>query len=164
MTRPEQIAIVKHMTAKELDKKIKKLEKDTKILQRIYFIKLRYAGKSVEESATFVGITKNNGYIWQERWNESGYDGLVPRYAGGKPSKLSDEQKARLKEMIDKRDDWTTDEVRRLIQSEFGAEYTLKQVRVILRKMGAKYGKPLQHDYRRPKDAEEILKKTTASR
>jgi putative transposase len=69
---------------------------------------------------------------------------------------LSGEQKARLKEMIDKRDDWTTDEVRKLIRSEFGVEYTLKQVRVILRRMGAKYGKPLQHDYRRPKDAEEI--------
>jgi putative transposase len=30
-----------------------------------------------------------------------------------------------------------------------------------LRKFGMKLAKPFQHDYRRPEDAEEILKKTS---
>ena len=164
MARPEQIAIVRHVTNEELDARIKKLEKDTKVLQRLYFVKHRYAGKSVEAASELVGITKNNGYIWQRRWNKKGYKGLIPRYAGGKPSKLDESQKTRLRELIAKRDDWTTKEVRDLIRDEFGVEYSLKQVRVILRKMGARYGKPFQRDHRRPDDAEEILKKNHGHR
>jgi putative transposase len=55
---------------------------------------------------------------------------------------------------------FTTEEVRELIQTKFDVEYTSKQVRIILRKMGLNYAKPFQHDYRRPADAEEQLKKT----
>ena len=78
---------------------------------RLYFIKHRYDGKSVEEASRLVGVAKPVGYQWQERWNESGYDGLIPLYAGGRPSKHSDEQKARLQSLLEEKDVWTTDEV-----------------------------------------------------
>jgi putative transposase len=42
-------------------------------------------------------------------------------------------------------------------------EYSSKQVRIIMRNMGLNYAKPFQHDYRRPADAEEQLKKTPGS-
>lgn len=48
MPRPEQIPLQKHMTNEELQKRIKTLETNTKVLQRLYFIKHRYEGKSVE--------------------------------------------------------------------------------------------------------------------
>jgi hypothetical protein len=38
MPRPEQIPIQKHITQEELQKRIKTLETNTKILQRLYFI------------------------------------------------------------------------------------------------------------------------------
>lgn len=132
------------------------------MLKRLYFVRYRYEGKSVEEAADLVGITKNNAYIWQERWNESGYEGLTPRFAGGKPSKLSDAQKEELKEEL-RHGSHTTEDVRKLIRDRFDVEYTPKQVRVILRKFGFRYSKPLQHDYRRPEDAKERLKKTPQS-
>ena len=50
-------------------------------------------------------------------------------------------------------------EVRTLIFNEFKVEYSLKQVRIILRKFGMKYAKPYPHDFRKPENAEEILKK-----
>ena len=43
----EQIPIQKHMTRDELESRIKTLEKDTKILKRLYFVKYRYDGESV---------------------------------------------------------------------------------------------------------------------
>jgi len=46
-----------------------------------------------------------------------------------------------------------------LILEEFGVEYTLKQVRVILRGFKMKFGKPYQHDVDRPEDAERPVKK-----
>lgn len=159
MPRPEQIPLQKHMTKEELRRRIKTLETNTKILQRLYFIKHRYDGKSVEEASRLVGVAKPVGYDWQERWNESGYDGLIPRYAGGRPSKLSDHQKEKLQLLLKDKDVWTTDEVRLLISNEFSVEYTLKQVRIIAKNFGMKYAKPFTLDYRKPPNAEQILKK-----
>ena len=56
--------VVKYLPAEELDEKIKKLEKDTRVLQRLYFIRRLYRGMSVEEAADLVGVTKATGYAW----------------------------------------------------------------------------------------------------
>jgi putative transposase len=77
-----------------------------------------------------------------ERWNEDGYEGLIPRFAGGRPSKLTDQEKTQLKEILKKRDNWTTKEIRNLICQRFEVEYSLKQVRIILRNRGLKFRKP----------------------
>jgi len=159
MSRPEEIHIKHHMSTDLLNKQIKTLENDAKILRRLYFIKYRYDGKMVSESAKLVGITKRVGYIWQDRWNENGYEGLIPKYAGGRPSKLTDAQKGQLVQLLKQNDTWTTEEVRDLIVKEFNVEYTNKQIRVILKNIGMKCAKPFPHDYRRPANAEEILKK-----
>ena len=113
----------------------------------------------MEESAKKIGISKPVAYIWQDRWNQDGYDGLKPKFAGGKPSKLSDIQKEQLREILKERDDWSTEAVRELVFKKFNVEYTPKQIRVILRNFGMKLAKPYPHDYRRPNDAEMILKK-----
>ena len=161
MARPESIIIVRHIPAEELNKRIKSLEKDVKVLKRLYFIKYRYEEVSVDESAKRVGISKPVAYIWQDRWNKEGYKGLIPKFAGGKPSKLSDSQKEQLKEMLKERDDWATEDVRKLVFQEFNVEYTPKQIRVILKGFGMNLAKPFPHDYRRPEDAEDRLKKTS---
>jgi putative transposase len=147
------------MPVEELDKRIKTLEVKTRVLKRLYFIKHRYNGKSVEEACDLVGVKKPVGYIWQDRWNEEGYKGLIPRFAGGRPSKLSKEQKDRLLQLLEQKDNWTSEEVRDLIHKEFNVEYTLKQIRIILKSYGMRCAKPYVRDYRRPDDAEDILKK-----
>lgn len=159
MVKTEMYPIKKWMSVDELDRRIKSLEKDVKVLKRLYFAKYRYLGDTVEVASRKVGVTKMIGYEWQRRWNKEGYTGLIPRYAGGRPSKLADNQKEELKSILKARDDWTTDEIRGLIKERYGVEYTLKQIRVILRKFGMKCGKPYPKDYRRPENAEEILKK-----
>jgi putative transposase len=163
MVKTEQIQIVKHMTVNDLTKQIKKLEKDTMVLQRLFFIKYRYEGKSVEEAAKLVGASKNTGYLWQERWNNDGYDGLSPQFAGGRPSYLSDEQKEKLKVLLKRKDNWTTKEVQELISKKFSVKYTLKQIRIILKNFGMNYAKPYHHDYRKPKNAKDILKKPSSN-
>ncbi len=158
MSRKEEIHIDKDLSQEELLKMIK-TEKDPKILRRLYFIKFRFEGDSIQEAAKKIGITKRIGYIWQGRWNEERYKGLIPRYAGGRPSKLTDQQKAELERMLRQKDAWTSREVRDLIIKEFGVTYTIKQVLEIAKKIGMKFAKPYQRDYRRPVYAEDILKK-----
>lgn len=159
MVKTEQIPIEHHLSTDELLKRIKSLEKDTRVLQRLYFVKHRYEGTSVAESAKLVGISKPVAYQWQERWNLDGYEGLIPRFAGGCPSKLSDEQKEELKEILHHRDDWSTKGVKELIFNKFNVTYTDKQILVILKKFGMHHAKPYSHDYRKPEDAEKRLKK-----
>jgi putative transposase len=159
MVKTEMYPIKKWMNIDKLDNRIKSLEKDVKVLKRLFFVRYRYSGDSVEMASSKVGVTKMVGYEWQRRWNKDGYTGLIPKYAGGRPSKLIDEQKEELKALLQHRDDWTTGEVRKLIKGKYGVEYTLKQIRVILKKFGMKCGKPYPRDYRRPDNAKEILKK-----
>ena len=161
MSRPEKIPINRSMGVEELNRRIKTVEKDVKILKRLYFIKFRYEGDSVEKASEKVGITKRIGYIWQDRWNDTGYNGIIPRYAGGRPSKLSQQQKNELEQLLKQKECWTTKDVKNLILGKFNIEYTLKQIYIILRDMGMNFGKTYPHDYRRPSNAEEILKKTS---
>lgn len=65
--------------------------------------------------------------------NSKGYEGLIPEFGGGKTSKLTEEQKEELKEVLKERDSWTTKEVQKLIEAEFGVFYSSWQVRRILK-------------------------------
>ena len=127
MSRPEKIPINRLMSVEEVNRKIKTVEKDVKILKRLYFIKFRYDGDSVEKAAEKVGVTKRIGYIWQDRWNDKGYDGIIPRYAGGRPSKLSQKQKNELEQLLKQKENWTTKDVKNLVSEKFDVEYTISK-------------------------------------
>ena len=104
-------------------------------------------------------MTKRIGYIWQERWNKEGYEGLIAKYGGRRTSKLTNKDKTDLKEILSKRDDWTTKEIKKLIKERFGADFSEKHVRSILKSLGLKFAKPYPKNYRRPLDAEKQFKK-----
>jgi len=58
---------------------------------------------SVEEATELMGVTKATGYEWLKRWNPKGYEGSIPEFGGGRPAKLTEEQKEKLKEMLKER-------------------------------------------------------------
>ncbi len=163
MGRRGSIEVKRHLTSMELRKLIKEEQKRGKVLQRLIFINDLYEGKSVPEAAKAVGVVKVIAYEWLKRWNESSYDGLIPRFAGGKPSKLTEDQKKELKALLEAKDLWYLNEITELIKTRFGVEYSERQVRRILKSFRMKHAKPYQVDYRKPKDAEEKLKKTRSN-
>jgi putative transposase len=63
----EQIEIQRHISAQELNEKIKDYSLQSKILKRLLFINLRYSGLLVPEASEKIGITAATGYHWQER-------------------------------------------------------------------------------------------------
>jgi len=158
MVKTEMYPIERKMADDDLNRLIKSLERSTKVLKRLLFVRYRYDGDSVEEAAGRIGITKMMGYIWQKRWNQDGYRGLIPRYARKGPSKMSGEQYADLKNIL-KGGQYTTAQVMDIIRYRFGVEYTMKQVWIILNKMGMRHAKPYHHDRRRPDHADSVLKK-----
>jgi putative transposase len=160
MARKEEIQIYKSVPIEKLEKRIKSIEKDVRVLKRLYFILYRYKGYSVNEATKMVGVTKMVGYYWQDAWNKNGFGGLIPNFGGGRPSKLTESEKEDLVKLLSKRNDWTTIEIQKLIKGKFGVDYNIKHVRKLLKKLGMHYSKPYQHDYRRPNNADEDLKKT----
>lgn len=162
MVGKERISIDQDISLDEINSLIKH-ENNSRVLKRLYFIKFRYLRDSVEEAAIKVGVTKKTGYYWQEDWNKGGYAALIPHFGGGRKSKLTDEQIKELKTILENKDYWTTREVLELIKEKYGVEYSQKQVGVILHNFNMYHSKPYVLDYRRPEDAEEILKKANRS-
>ncbi len=160
MGKHSSLIVERKASESEINRKIKEEKIRARIIPRLIFIKLLYGGRSVIEASRDVGVVKRVGYQWLERWNESGFDGLVPRFAGGKPSKLSKEQKKELKAILESKDLWYLRDVVDLIRTRFGVEYSERQVRRILKGFNMKHAKPYQVDYRKPDDADEKLKKT----
>lgn len=152
--------VKRHLTSEKMRKLIKEEQKRGKVLQRLIFINDLYEGKSVPVAAKHVGVVKTIAYVWLSRWNESGYEGLIPRFAGGKPPKLSGDQKKELKVLLEAKDLWYLGDIVELIKTKFGVEYSERQVRRILKAFKMKHAKPYQVDYRKPDDADEKLKKT----
>lgn len=159
MSRRPEIKVVEHISGEELSRRIRGLEKDVRVLNRLHFIQYLYSGFSVEEACGKVGIVKAVGYEWVRRWNSEGLNGLVPRFGGGRPSKLSVDQKASLVYLLVQRDDWTLEEIRDLVRDNYGVEYNVSQVSRILHSLDMNCGKPYPRDYRMPANASEILKK-----
>lgn len=158
MGRKRSISVKKHLSMEEL-KQLLRDETDSRIKERLIFIRILYDGEKVEKAAREVGKVKATGYEWLHRWNEEGLEGLKPNFGGGRPPKLSYEKREELKEILEDRDDWTTREIRKLVKEKFGVEYSPSHLRRILKSLGMKCGKPYPSDYRRPENAEEILKK-----
>ena len=159
MTRPEKYHVEQSIPLEQLDWRIR-IEKNTKVQQKLYFIRFRYLGDSIEEATSRLGVTKRIGYYLQSKWNQEGYKGLLHKSGAGRSSKLNIEEMLKLKTILENKDFWTTEEVKDLIRNEFDIDYCLNSIRKLLRKIGMKHNIPYCLDYRRPKNAEEILKKT----
>ncbi len=65
--------------------------------------------------------------------------------------------------MLERKDYWTTREVLELVKEKYDVEYSQKQIGVILRSFSMHHSKPYTLDYRRPENAEDILKKVNRS-
>ena len=65
-----------------------------KVLNRLHFIKACYSGMSIKEAAELNGVSYSNAYVWFNRWNEEGPEGIIPKYAGGRPSYLTSDEKS----------------------------------------------------------------------
>jgi len=154
-----KILVEMHLSHGELERLIRR-EREKRLLERLIFIRDLYEGEGAEKAAGKMGRVKRTGYNWLKRWNARSLDGLKPDFTkAGRHPKLSAEERRELEEMLRKRSDWTTREVRNLIQEKFGVHYSLRNAMRILRSLGMKYCKPYPKDYRRPEDAEERLKK-----
>jgi putative transposase len=155
-----QKEIIKHLNNKKLNKCINKKEREVDVLRKLYVIRDIYQGKKPENICKNRGITLPTFHKWFDAWNEEGYEGLYPKYHnGGRPSKLSFEDKQKFNDILEKEDYLNQKKVTKIMKENFGVEYSLAHQSVILKELGFRYNKPYQMYSKRPEDAEEQLKK-----
>ena len=123
----------------------------------VFFIHLLYLDYNVETACNIMCIAVQSGYNWLALWNQRGYEGLSPNFAGGTPTKLTNEQTEQLKDSLKSKGNWLTQEVRSLIKKDFGITYSLRHISRTLRGLGMSYAKPYMLDYRKPDNAEGLL-------
>jgi putative transposase len=102
-----------------------------KIIKRVYFIRYRYLGFSVSQSAEKVGISRKTGYNWQKIWNNSSSktdnDLFKNSNFGGPKSKLSNDDLIILKNLST--DNMYAKDLKKSIKSEFDVNFSEKHVR-----------------------------------
>lgn len=153
-----------HTSVEELQNEIKKLEKDIKVLNKLYFINYIYHDVSITESCEKLGITRVAGHNWIKQWNNGGFNSLRRKTGSKGQSKLSSEQKSELKKIIIENEIYSSKAVLKLVKDRFNDEYSVRQIERILKDLKFGYGKPYIIYSKMPKDTEELLKKTQKSK
>jgi len=151
--------VKKHLSEEELDAAIDDAQKadETRLVRRLCLIKNLYAGDSITEAATRVGVTQPTASRWTERWNNHGVDGLRPDSGGGRPPKLTPKEQDQLCEVLEANQPLTTAHVQRLIEEGFNVSYSQRHVSRLLKKLGMKYAIPRPESPDRPDNADELL-------
>ena len=129
------------MPLKALNKKIRKIKKDIRVLNKLHFVRGCYHNDNIAEVAENQGIPISTAYRWIKEWNEGGYNGLKPNFGGGRESKLNYQQKLDLFTTLYNKDIVTTDIVLDTIKEKFDVVYSKKQAREIAKKMGFTFSK-----------------------
>lgn len=151
--------IKRHLETAEVDDAIDAAQSagDAYLVRRLAFVKNLYRGDSVTEAGERVGVSSATASRWARAWNESGIEGLEPSFAGGRPSKLSEAQRDRLKQVLEAHQPVTTTAVQRLIEEAFDVSYSKRHVSRLLREFGLNYSIPRPEHRARPDDAEDVL-------
>lgn len=125
--------------------------------------------KPPAEVAKLVGAPRQTVYRWLAVLREQGIDGLREMSKGGRPSLMTAEQVAELRELLLAgpiasgyvTDLWTLKRVRPLIEKRFGIRYSDVNVWRILGAMGFSSQKPEKRAIERNEDAVAHWKKRT---
>jgi transposase len=133
---------VDHHPGQELLSMVR-LKRFVRIRHRLRCVALAMEGRTAPEIAVMVGLSRRTVQAWVRRYNEEGVDGLQSRPLPGQPTKLKRADEA---SFIARIDAGPTDadavctlrgeDIRRILEDEFGAKYSLNGVYDLLHRLG----------------------------
>ncbi|MCL2116323.1 MAG: helix-turn-helix domain-containing protein [Methanobrevibacter sp.] len=162
MINQYDIEIADHLKMKDLDEILSEYIVYYRIYQRVLFLRMLRQNFSIKDATHLLNVTERTGKNWLKKYNELGFDGLIPNFGGGRPSLLKNDQLEEIKEIVGNKDaNYTIKDVRKLIFDKYGIKYSYKQAWVICReKLKLNYGKPSPESPDRSPTRKEDLKKT----
>jgi transposase len=129
--------------------------------RRLRAWELKQAGWKQRDIARALGVTEGAVSQWCTRAEEEGVEGLYRRPAPGAKPRLSEEEKARLLELLARGAEafgfrgsiWTLERVAEVIRREFGVSYHPSHIGRILRACGWSRQKPIRRATQRDEAA-----------
>jgi transposase len=122
---------------------------DAKMVRRITALLNISRGEKVSEIATTLGVAPSSVYDWLKRLMVEGIAGLKPCWKGGRPAKLTPNQRTQLADLIDAGPEaagfrsacWNSVMIQELILREFGKLYNVHYVSELLKNLGFSFQK-----------------------
>jgi len=110
--------IVRHLSEDDLNRLLTETD-DEKVSKRLIYVKRLYKDATLEDAADDVGISQSTGSRWARLWNNGGLGLLAPIFRGGRLQKLTDQQRARLLDLLEEDEPRKKQKVQHLINTEF---------------------------------------------
>lgn len=150
-------------------KKLYKCEKNVKGKLRLLAAIQRKKGKTLDEISVLLQKPKTTIHDWLKRLEKSGIEKLYDKKQSGRPKQLNKKQlsdlKNHLSESPQKQDlpfvIWTTKLVAYFIKIKYAIEYSVWQIRRIVKKLGFTFQKPRPEHYKANKKLQEDFKKNS---
>ena len=160
MSGKSKINVFNKMTKTALDEEISNYVAYHRYYQRLIAVKIVSEGNTITDAANILGKSYQTVHRWIKTCESEGLEGLKPSFGGGRPSKLTYEQLVELDKTIEKTPNMSMKDVYFEIKNKYGIDYSMKQIGVIVKKLGYNYSKAYPLFTKSPKDAKEQLKKT----
>jgi len=158
-----ELKIIRHLSVESLNEEIRELEQVCKTVNRLHLIRQVYRTNDIVESCEILDIPLRTGHDWVKKWNEKGIEGLRHKKGAGRPSYLSKEKLEKLDNWMKQEEYLVTNDVYLHIKDNFDVDYSLKQVRRIIKKLDYTWVKPYPIADEQIENAEELLKEDTKS-
>lgn len=146
-------------------------QKDARMRIRLQAVVLGRQGRTAEEVADLLDVSRRAVQKWVHRYNRFGVDGLRRRPGQGRREKLSLEEKDRLCSRIEagpREDDEVCTlrgkDVQQIVKKEFGKLYRLSSVYALLHRLGYSCLMPRPRHRQADPQAQEAFKKTLQRR
>jgi len=115
---------------------------DVEVIRRLGFLKNLHRGDTVAEAIRREGKSPSTGYRWKDRWEDGGIEALMPETSGGRPPKLSEEQRETFREAVYECQPCTIDQLESLLEREFEVHFSRMYLQEYLQEHGFTYTKP----------------------
>jgi len=136
--------------------RIKRLRKEAqtdragRVVLRLDSILLSLQGHTTGQIAQFLQADRTRVHAWIHQWNEHGMEGLLEGHRSGRPSRLGDDDREKIRDIIESgpvahglhTGVWTSPLVAQIIENECGVTYHPGHVRHLLKQMGFSVQRP----------------------
>jgi transposase len=137
----QRLQVVRTLSAKQLAAAARKAPSG-RVSSRIQYVRGVLMGKSPEEVGEEFETSDVTVRNWVHRYNEEGLDGLHDRWRSGQPKKLPTEREEEFKRRIIQGPSseeglaaYRGEDAREILRREFGAEYSLAGVYLVLHRL-----------------------------
>ena len=151
MSTKTKIDVYNKMSKTELEKEISKYVIYHRYYQRLMVVKMIVDGYSITDAATKIDRSYVTVHKWVTACSNGGLDALKPTFAGGgHNAKLSKNELVEIEGIIESNPRLTLNKLSQIIKEKYDVEYTTKQVRVIVGKLGFDYRRQFPKFFKQP--------------